>query len=98
MISQNAKKELLSRVGNLEVEYLQIQRGDLYSDNVLKIQGKLCQNNLDLLDFEYDSGYGSQVLFGYVWFTDGTWLERFEYDGSECWHHITRPIPDENFL
>lgn len=43
------------------------------------------------LDFTYDDGYGSQYLFGYVWFTDGSWAERGEYDGSEWWEHKVRP-------
>lgn len=40
---------------------------------------------LDSLDFEYDDGYGHQYLYGYVWFDDGSWAERKEYDGAECW-------------
>jgi len=46
---------------------------------------------LTSLDFDYDNGFGSQHLFGTVWFTDGTWLERREYDGSERWAHKTCP-------
>ena len=37
------------------------------------------------LDFEYNSGYGSQELYGTVWFTNGIWMDRHEYDGSEHW-------------
>lgn len=48
------------------------------------------------LDFEYDEGYGGQELFGTVWFNDGSWLERGEYDGSEWWAYRTTPlIPDK---
>ena len=43
------------------------------------------------LDREYYSGYGSQDLFGTVWLSDGTWLTRGEYDGSEWWVHHARP-------
>lgn len=51
---------------------------------------------LDSLDFKYDNSYGSQELFGTVWLSDGTWLERGEYDGSEWWEHRERPsIPEE---
>lgn len=51
---------------------------------------------LNSLDFDYDSGYGSQKLFGTVWLSDDTWLERGEYDGSEWWEHRERPpIPEE---
>jgi hypothetical protein len=40
---------------------------------------------LGKLDFEYDDGYGTQQLYGYVWFENETWAERDEYDGSEWW-------------
>ena len=51
---------------------------------------------LNNLDFKYDSGFGGQLLYGNVWFTDGTWLERGEYDGSEWWEYKTTPaIPEE---
>ena len=47
------------------------------------------------LDFLYDDGFGSQHLFGIVWFKDGSWLERYEYDGAESWHYKrTPPVPD----
>ena len=50
---------------------------------------------LEQLDFEYDNGYGLQFLHGTVWFLDGTWATRGEYDGSEWWEIHYRPeIPD----
>ena len=50
---------------------------------------------LNKLDFEYDSGYGSQELHGIIWYTDGTYCDRYEYDGSESWsHHRCPDIPD----
>jgi hypothetical protein len=50
---------------------------------------------MDKLDFEYDAGYGSQYIDGTVWFEDGTWLSRNEYDGSEWWIYLGTPkIPD----
>jgi hypothetical protein len=42
-------------------------------------------------DVTYHDGYGRQYLYGTVMFTDGEWLERREYDGSEWWEHITPP-------
>jgi hypothetical protein len=42
-------------------------------------------------DVDYDSGYGGQELFGVVVFKDNTWLERFEYDGSEYWDYKETP-------
>jgi hypothetical protein len=47
---------------------------------------------LEDLRFKYDDGFGSQDLFGVVWFKDGSWLERYEYDGSECW--VLKRTPD----
>lgn len=46
---------------------------------------------LDDLNFEYDNGYGGQELYGTLWFTDGTWATRDEYDGSEWWAHHRQP-------
>jgi len=48
------------------------------------------------MDFSYDNGYGGQELFGTIWFKDGTWAKRAEYDGSEWWEYVEPPsIPDE---
>ena len=46
---------------------------------------------LQSLDFEYDDGYGTQELFGDIWYEDGSWSEREEYDGSECWTYKCSP-------
>lgn len=43
------------------------------------------------LNFYYDSGYGTQELYGTIWFTDGTYSEREEYDGNEGWAHRRAP-------
>jgi hypothetical protein len=54
------------------------------------------QSFLSELNFSYDNGYGGQELFGIIWYTDGTWSERGEYDGSEWWeHHVCPKIPQE---
>lgn len=45
---------------------------------------------------EYDKGYGAQEVFGTIWYTDGTWSSRGEYDGSEWWEHNKRPEIDED--
>lgn len=51
---------------------------------------------LSKLDFEYDDGYGSQELFGTIWYEDGSWSERGEYDGAEWWEHkLCPPISEE---
>ena len=43
------------------------------------------------LNFSYDDDYGRQNLYGIVWFKDGSWLERYEYDGKEWW--VLKHIP-----
>jgi hypothetical protein len=51
---------------------------------------------LNSIDFEYNNGYGSQELYGTVWFTNGIWMDRHEYDGSEYWDiHKYPAIPYE---
>lgn len=51
---------------------------------------------LNSIDFEYDNGYGTQELFGIIWYEDGTWSDRDEYDGSENWRYNKSPeIPKE---
>lgn len=47
---------------------------------------------LESIDFDYDNGFCSQVLFGLIWFDDGSWADRIEYDGQEEWRHQLRPI------
>ena len=52
---------------------------------------------LEKLNFEYDNGYGLQVLHGTIWLTEeGCWYERGEYDGSEWWEYQECPkVPNE---
>jgi hypothetical protein len=46
---------------------------------------------LEELNFEYDDGYGTQELFGTVMLSDGSWLDRREYDGAEWWERLVAP-------
>ena len=101
----NAKEELMEHIRNREnwksmslstlcekVELVRIAlRG--YSGGYHNIEGSL-NHVLPLLDFEYDGGYGGQYLYGYIWYADGTWSERGEYDGSEWWVHKEKPKKD----
>ena len=46
-----------------------------------------------LADFEYDFGYGgNEVARSLKIVGDDWWLERGEYDGSEWWEYMTKPI------
>ena len=51
----------------------------------------------EISDVLYDNGYGSQEVAGdlVVVFTDGSHLERYEYDGSEYWVYC--PVIETNF-
>jgi|688.fasta_scaffold1218650_2 hypothetical protein len=102
----NAKEELLmtlqqtDNLNNVKCVYI-YKETDFYNISniaVLKLgySEEDWQKFLEALDFTYDHGYGSQELFGNVWFKDGSWLSRAEYDGSEWWNHSTCPeIPEE---
>lgn len=80
---RNAKVELLEHIENRDVEYVHIEyEGDEESKT---ISGSL-QEVLPQLDFKYYYSYGHQYIQGNIWYTDGTWSEREEYDGSEWWN------------
>jgi len=51
---------------------------------------------LHLISRDYDSSYGTQYYHGTIWYDDGTWSERREYDGSEWWSYCKSPaIPTQ---
>jgi hypothetical protein len=51
---------------------------------------------LEAINFRYDNDYGSQELGGTIWFEDGTYADRGEYDGSEWWEYRKAPeIPED---
>ncbi len=87
--TMNAKKELLDHIGDREVKYVRVIREHSYT-NKETIEGAL-DEVLPRLDFEYDNGYGGQELEGTIWYSDGTWSDRGEYDGSEWWEHRECP-------
>jgi hypothetical protein len=98
----NAKEEFLGMVKNkvvicASISYENCWDREACSKHILPVTYTEEQYNafVESLDFEYDSGYGGQELFGTVWFKDGTWANRGEYDGSEWWdYHVCPTIPD----
>ena len=104
---RNAKQEFMQHVEDPESvlcatinhEYL-----GWYDDDIEPVSCNLPVNHtpeqyhqfVESLDFNYDNGYGGQELFGYIWFKDGTWSTRGEYDGSEWWKHHQLPAIPEN--
>tara|TARA_B110000908_G_C9896522_1_gene289109 strand:+ start:246 stop:542 length:297 start_codon:yes stop_codon:yes gene_type:complete len=93
-MSENAKEELLNHIEGRTVELIRIVHTQGYwMKGAVKIEGSL-ESVSERLDFEYDDGFGAQYIYGYIWYTDGTWSERREYDGSEWWQHQARPDKD----
>ena len=93
----NAKKEFLDTTRNYKViaASINMDYSDDDDDNVeyKKILYKNYDQNqydefLKSIDREYDSGYGSQKLFGTIWCEDGVWFERSE---SEWWSYYKYP-------
>ena len=107
---QNAKEELTLHLGsNINKVMCAIVEHSVwnYEQEEPKKSFKLLLNHtqedftlfLESLNFDYDNGYGLQELYGTVWFNDGTWLQRWEYDGSEGWEYMKCPtVPDELWL
>ena len=93
---RNAKKELIEALG----KNLRIKAATIDCNNKIYIL-KVGYSNQEFecflkdLNFEYDSSYGSQHLYGTVWLENNSWLERGEYDGLEWWDLKELPlIPD----
>jgi hypothetical protein len=89
----NAANELVTHIGNRTVKYIQIFYNRDW-DTTEDIEGTL-QQVLPRLNFVYNNGYGCQEIVGTIWYTDGTWSTRGEYDGSEWWeHHVCPQLPE----
>ena len=101
----NAKTEFLELIGTKKVKCAEInyvrdgwrireERERLNTEHSLKVgySPQELIEFLDSLDFDYDDGYGTQELFGTVWFEMREWAEREEYDGSENW--IIKSYPE----
>lgn len=102
MSQTNARKEFIEHTEGKEILCAKLSDGDYdWEDRTFfilkKDYGELDYLNfLSSINFMYDSGYGSQELFGTIWYKDGTWSSRGEYDGSEWWVHNQVPyIPEE---
>ena len=58
-------------------------------------EDKSIEELLSPIDRNYNSGFGTQYLFGVVWFTNGIWATRYEYDGGEWWDlHVYPSLSD----
>jgi hypothetical protein len=97
----NAKQEFLRHTENRPVKAAIIRFGNKYADNItihklpINYSEKEYGEFLDSINKLYDDGFGGQKLFGYIWYVDGTWSERGEYDGAEWWAY--KSYPEINF-
>jgi hypothetical protein len=90
----NAKEEIIEHIENRPVKHVRIEYEKTYNEKRL-FEGSL-ETVLGQLDFDYDDGFGGQELYGHIWYEDGTWSNRREYDGSEWWeHHECPSIPND---
>lgn len=95
----NAKVEFLECTRNKVVkcayiEFIEFEDGDKASLTTGYTQEEY-NEFLSILDREYNNGYGGQELDGIIWYEDGTWVTRGEYDGSEWYeYHEVPEIPD----
>lgn len=96
----NCKEEFLKEIENKEVLCVYIQEGCFYNKEkakwILPVNYSLEEfeqflNSLSNCDYAY-------YLFGFIWYKDGTWSERREYDGGGWWEYKKCPtIFDEVF-
>lgn len=98
---ENARQEFIEHVEQREIKCVTIKLEPWNDDSINRIlpigyNDSQFEVFLNSLDFSYDAGYGGQELYGTIWYKDGTWSERGEYDGSEWWAHKSCPeIPTE---
>lgn len=92
MDTTNAKEELLKAVGDKRILWAKLGKDYDYRNNCLlnivlipNYTTEQYHEFLNKINFEYDSGFGGQELYGFVALECGEWLERYEYDGAESW-------------
>ena len=89
----NCRDEFVNHVESKEVLCAEVvykkdydEKNDVRFDLKCGFSKEDYEEFLSLLNFDYDCGYGIQEIFGTIWYKDGTWSDRYEYDGSESWN------------
>ena len=94
----HAKRELMRELRSLGKTMADIAAIKIiYKGRVMLEATEVNARKMARLNFEYNDNFGWQELYGIVLFKDGTWLERYEYDGAESWVH-KKPITVEDVL
>jgi hypothetical protein len=95
----NAKDEFINHVGRkivkcAFVQFIEYEDGEKFFITTGYTQDEY-NEFLSNIDKIYNNGYGGQELDGMIWYEDGTWTTRGEYDGSEWYeYHEVPDIPD----
>lgn len=90
-IAMNAYKELFDRIDDVQkyIDAINWAYVDCYGTHLILPSNRTKEDETAFIEglktIDYDDGYGTQELFGTITFKNGTWLDRYEYDGSECW-------------
>ena len=97
----NAKDEYLRAVKGCKVIAASIDFQTIRDESKFKLNPLYTKDEYDkflnFLDFDYDNGYGGQLLYGVIFCENGIWLQRGEYDGSEWWDIFKYPDMRESF-
>jgi hypothetical protein len=103
---RNAKAEFIDEVEGKPVLCAEVSYEFFHKEQqkyVVKNYWLLCAYDpakydafLQSLDFVYNAGFGGQELYGVIWYADGTWSERYVYDGEEEWVHCRVPVVPEH--
>lgn len=94
LLEIEGKPEILCALIEIEDSWMSEKKGKY----VLPVGFSTChlESFLQSININYDNGYGAQELSGCIWYLDGTWSHRMEYDGSEWWEYQKTPeIPGE---
>ena len=92
----NAKSEFLKETKERDILCAKLEANDFIYTLPIGYTSIEFENFLSAINFEYHNGYGSYSTQGFIWYTNGTWSERIDYDGKGEWNYQTCPdIPDE---
>lgn len=88
---RNAKEEFVETTKDVKIVWARVSYNGVCFILKKGFSKKDYEMFLNKLDFEYDSGYGSQELEGIIACANGVWFDRGEYDGSEWWEEHKYP-------
>ena len=99
---QNLLKETESEISNNNLEISDVvevifRNSSFSAGKVDSWQKGNWEDFAKLADRKYDEGFGcAEVEDVMIIFKDGSWLERYEYDGSEWWEYKKIPVIPSN--